>query len=56
VLKGTLLRERFGTQAGHSGTIIWNYVFQDFASRALDDSGSVRLGPVSRDSIAFTWA
>ena len=28
VLKGTLLRERFGTQPAISGTIIWNYVFK----------------------------
>ena len=28
VLKGTLLRGRFGTQPAISGTIIWNYVFK----------------------------
>ncbi|MGB8296864.1 MAG: lysylphosphatidylglycerol synthase transmembrane domain-containing protein [Polyangia bacterium] len=28
VLKGTLLRERVGTQPAISGTIIWNYVFK----------------------------
>lgn len=28
VLKGTLLRERMGTQPAISGTIIWNYVFK----------------------------